>query len=118
MSNYIPVLLFFVAVMGLTGLMMAMVIFLGPKRNNPVKELPFETGSLPSPGDARERYPVHFYLVAILFIVFDIEIAFMYPWAVKFRQLGLFGLVEMLVFAAILMFGWFYIIKRGALKWK
>ncbi|MCF7810282.1 NADH-quinone oxidoreductase subunit A [bacterium] len=118
MSNYIPVLLFLVAVLGLTGLMMAMVIFLGPKRSNPDKELPFETGSAPSPGDARERYPVHFYLVAILFIVFDIEIAFMYPWAVKFRQLGLFGLVEMLVFAAILMFGWFYIIKRGALKWK
>lgn len=118
MSNYIPVLLFLFVVLGLTGVMLAMVFFLGPKRTNPDKELQFETGNPPTKGDARERYPVHFYLIAILFVVFDIEIAFMYPWAVQFRKLGLFGLVEMLVFVAILMFGWFYIIKRGALQWK
>jgi NADH-quinone oxidoreductase subunit A len=118
MSNYIPVLIFAVVALGLTGVMLAMVIFLGPKRTNPTKELPFETGNLPTPGDARNPFPVHFYLMAILFVVFDIEIAFMYPWAVQFKKLGMFGLIEMLIFAGILMFGWFYIIKRGVLGWK
>ncbi|NQT33544.1 NADH-quinone oxidoreductase subunit A [bacterium] len=118
MSEYIHLLIFMIVVLGLTGVMLAMVVFLGPKRSNPVKELPFETGNLPTPGDARARFPVHFYLVAILFVVFDIEIAFMYPWAVIFKELGLLGLVEMLVFVIILMFGWFYIIKRGVLGWK
>ncbi|MDP8240551.1 MAG: NADH-quinone oxidoreductase subunit A [Candidatus Hatepunaea meridiana] len=118
MSNYIPVLIFMFVALGLTGLMMAMVIFLGPKRTNPAKEEPFETGNPPTQGDARARFPVHFYLVAILFVVFDIEIAFMYPWAVQFKQLGMLGLVEMFVFVFILMFGWFYIIKRGVLGWK
>ena len=118
MSNYIPVLMFLVVVLGLTAVMLAMVAFLGPKRTNPDKELPFETGNPPTAGDARTRYPVHFYLVAIMFVMFDIEIAFLYPWAVQFRKLGLFGLVEMFIFIGILMFGWFYIIKRGVLKWK
>ena len=118
MYNYIPVLIFAAVALGLTGAMLAMVVFLGPKRTNPTKELPFETGNLPTPGDARSPFPVHFYLVAILFVVFDIEIAFMYPWAVQFKKLGMFGLIEMLIFAGILMFGWFYIIKRGVLGWK
>ena len=103
----------------MTGAMLAMVFFIGPRRTNPDKQLPFETGNKPTPpGDARERYPVHFFLVTILFVVFDIEIAFMYPWAVQFKQLGMFGLIEMLVFVVILMFGWFYIIRRGVLGWK
>jgi NADH-quinone oxidoreductase subunit A len=66
---------------------------------------------------ARERFSVKFYLVAMLFIIFDIEIVFMYPWAVKFRELGLFGLVEMLVFIGILLVGYLYIWKKGALRW-
>lgn len=119
MTNYIPVLIFLMIVFALTGAMLAMIFFIGPKRNNPHKQMPFETGNLPTaPGDARERYPVHFFLVAILFVVFDIEIAFMYPWAVQFKQLGLVGLVEMIIFVTILMFGWYYIIKRGVLGWK
>ena len=118
MTEYIPVLIFTAVVLALTGAMLAMVVFLGPKRTNPTKELPFETGNLPTPGDARSPFPVHFYLVAILFVVFDIEIAFMYPWAVQFKKLGLFGLIEMLIFIAILMFGWFYVIRRGVLGWK
>ena len=98
--------------------MLLLTSLVGPKRTNPVKELPFETGNLPTPGDARERFPVHFFLVAILFVVFDVEIAFLYPWAVKFRELGMFGLIEMLVFIAILGFGWFFVIRRGILDWK
>jgi NADH-quinone oxidoreductase subunit A len=66
---------------------------------------------------ARERFSVKFYLVAMLFILFDIETVFMYPWAVKFRELGMFGYLEMMVFIAILLVGFFYILKKGALQW-
>ena len=118
MSEYIPVILLMLAVAGLTVLILVLASWLGPKRTNPAKEQPFETGSAPSPGSARDRFPVHFYLVAILFVVFDIEIAFLYPWAVQFKQLGLFGLIEMFVFLGILMLGWFSIIRRGVLGWR
>ena len=81
-----------------------------------VKDEVFECGN-PSTGPARGRFAVHFYLVAILFIVFDVEVVFMYPWAIVFRQLGVPGLVEMLTFVAILGFGLVYVWKRGALEW-
>jgi NADH-quinone oxidoreductase subunit A len=80
-----------------------------------VKDEPFECGN-PSSGSAWGRFSVKFYLVAILFIVFDVEVVFMYPWAVVFRRLGLFGFVEMLVFVLILAVGLVYIIKKGALE--
>ncbi len=118
MSDYVPVLLFIVATLGLAVLMLAMSTFIGPKRTNPDKELPFETGNLPTPGSAHEKFSVHFYVVAILFVVFDVEIAFLYPWAVKFRELGMFGLIEMFVFLFILFVGWFFVIRRGVLKWR
>ena len=118
MSNYIGVLLLIVIGAGLTALILALTTILGPKRTNEVKELPFETGNLPTPGGAHQRFPVHFYLVAILFVVFDVEIAFLYPWAVNFKHFGMFGLVEMLVFLAILLVGWYFVIKRGVLDWK
>lgn len=118
MSNYLSVLYLLVILGGMTVALLALTTFVGPKRTNPDKELPFETGNLPSPGEARDRIPIHYYLVAILFVVFDVEIAFLYPWAVQFKQLGLFGLVEMLVFIIILGFGWFFIIRRGILGWK
>ena len=118
MNSYIPVLLFLVITAGLAALILFLATVLGPKRTNPVKELPFETGNLPTPGSARAQYPVHFYLVAILFVVFDLEIAFLYPWAVRYKMLGWFGFVEMLIFLAILFVGWVFIIKRGVLGWK
>lgn len=118
MIEYIPILLYIVIVSGLAALILTLTTVLGPRKTNPVKELPFETGNIPTPGDAREGFPFHYYLVAILFVVFDIEIAFLYPWAVKFGSLGMFGLVEMLVFLTILFVGWYYIIKRGILEWK
>lgn len=118
MTEYIGVLLLIIIGAGLAALILALSTFLGPKKTNPDKELPFETGNLPTPGGAHQRFPVHFYLVAILFVVFDVEIAFLYPWAVNFKKLGLFGLIEMFVFLAILLVGWFFVIKRGVLNWK
>jgi NADH-quinone oxidoreductase subunit A len=118
MTNYIGILLLIVIGGGLAALILLLTTILGPKRTNPDKELPFETGNLPTPGGAHQRFPVHFYLVAILFVVFDVEIAFLYPWAVNFRKLGMFGLVEMAVFLAILLVGWFFVIRRGVLDWK
>ncbi len=89
---------------------------LGPRRPSDEKLSTYESGMEPV-RTARERFSVKFYLVAMLFIVFDIEIVFMYPWAVKFRELGLFGFVEMLVFIGILLVGYVYILKKGALRW-
>jgi NADH-quinone oxidoreductase subunit A len=87
-----------------------------PPRPTPVKETPYESG-MPPIGTARERFSIKFYLVAMLFLVFDLETVFLIPWGVAFRQLGLFGLVEMAVFMAILLVGYIYAWKRGALEW-
>jgi NADH-quinone oxidoreductase subunit A len=90
---------------------------LGKRQSGAVKGEPYESGIKPET-DARERLPVKFYLVAILFIVFDLETVFLFPWAVNFRKLGLFGLVEMGIFILILLVGYVYILKKGALKWE
>jgi NADH-quinone oxidoreductase subunit A len=90
--------------------------WIGPSRPSEEKLSTYESGMEPV-RSARERFSVKFYLVAMLFIVFDIEIVFMYPWAVKFQELGLFGFVEMLVFIGILLVGYLYIWKKGALQW-
>jgi NADH-quinone oxidoreductase subunit A len=89
---------------------------LAPKRPTIAKEAPYECGIVPSREPA-ERFPVRFYLVAMIFIVFDIEIVFVYPWAVIFDKLGLFGLVEMLVFALAVVVSFAYLIANGALDW-
>lgn len=86
----------------------------GPKKSHPVKSEPFESGNPPR-GDARIRFPVRFYLVAMLFLIFDVEVVFLYPWAILFRRLGLFGLVEMGIFLFILVIGFVYAWKKGAL---
>ncbi len=90
---------------------------LGPKKRNTVKLEAYESGN-PVEGDARERFPIHFYLVAMLFIIFDIETAFFYPLAVKFRAAPVFLLVNALIFVAILAVGYVYILKKGVLNWK
>lgn len=90
--------------------------FLGPRRPNREKQSTYESGMEPIKS-ARERFSVKFYLVAMLFILFDIEIVFMYPWAVQFRTLGLTGLVAMLLFMVFLFAGYIYVVKKGALKW-
>ena len=98
------------------GLFTALAVLIGPRATNPDKLKPFECGSEPI-GTPRGRYSVRFYQVAILFLVFDIEAAFMYPWAVAYDQLRIFGLIEMLVFVAILLAAYVYVWKRGGLEW-
>jgi NADH-quinone oxidoreductase subunit A len=89
----------------------------GPKRKSNVKSEPYESGMMPI-GPGTRRMPVRFYLIAVLFILFDIEVVFFLPWAIVFRQLGLFGLVEMAVFIIILLVGYIYAWKKGALEWE
>jgi len=88
----------------------------GPKSLSAVKAEPFESGNPPR-GDAHMRFSVKFYLVAMLFLIFDLEVVFLYPWAIYFRQLGVFGLVQMGIFLVILTIGYAYVWKKGALEW-
>ncbi len=89
----------------------------GPKKESAAKSMPYESGMNPY-GEGTRRMPVRFYLIAVLFILFDIEVVFFLPWAITFRKLGLFGLVEMVVFIAILLVGYVYAWKKGALEWE
>jgi NADH-quinone oxidoreductase subunit A len=119
LQPYVPILLLIAFVVANAVLMLGVSHVLSSSRRTPVKIAPYESG-MPVLGDARERFSVKFYLVAMLFIVFDIETVFMIPWAVAFRQLGdMAGLliIEMFVFIVILAVGYVYIWKRGALQW-
>jgi NADH-quinone oxidoreductase subunit A len=115
MEQYVPVLIALVLGGVVAGAMSFASTLFGPKKHTAVKDEPFECGN-PASGTAWGRFSVKFYLVAILFIVFDVEVVFLYPWAVVFRRLGFFGFVEMLVFVLILAVGLVYIIKKGALE--
>jgi len=113
---FLPLLVMF-AVAGVIVLALLTVASLfGPKSSNAAKAEPFESGNPPQ-GDARIRFSVRFYLVAMLFLIFDLEIVFLYPWAIYFRQLGVFGLVQMGIFLVILTIGYVYVWKKGALEW-
>jgi NADH-quinone oxidoreductase subunit A len=116
MRSYLPILVLF----GLSILQAVGIVILSrlasPIRPTPVKATPYESGITPL-GDTRERFSVKFYLVAILFIVFDLETIFLIPWGVMFRELGLFGLVEMALFMVVLLVGLVYAWKKGALQW-
>ena len=103
-----------------TVLAIAMVVLgqiLGPRRDTPEKLMPYESGMTPI-GTAVRRMPVRYYLIAVLFVLFDIEVIFLLPYAVVLRKLGLFGLIEMLVFVMILLIGYVYVWKKGALEWE
>jgi NADH-quinone oxidoreductase subunit A len=89
----------------------------GPKKESAAKSMPYESGMNPY-GEGTRRMPIRFYLVAVLFILFDIEVVFFLPWAITFRQLGLFGLIEMAIFIVILLVGYVYAWKKGALEWE
>ena len=116
MADYLPLLLMFILSTIFAGASFVASGLLAPKRPTIAKEAPYECGIVPSREPA-ERFPVRFYLVAMIFIVFDIEIVFVYPWAVIFDKLGLFGLVEMLVFALAVVVSFAYLIANGALDW-
>ncbi len=89
----------------------------GPKKPSEAKSMPYESGMNPY-GEGTRRMPIRFYIIAVLFILFDIEVVFFLPWAITFRQLGWFGLVEMLIFIVILLVGYVYAWKKGALEWE
>jgi NADH-quinone oxidoreductase subunit A len=115
-DTFFPVLVQAVIAIVVAGALVAISFLLGKRVKSRVKDSPYESGIAPT-GSARERFSVKFYLVAIVFILFDIEAVFLYPWAVVYRELKLFGFVEMLLFVILILSGFFYIWKKGALDW-
>src|SRR5688500_1117870 len=116
LNDYLPIAVLLVISTGLAFIVVGLGHLFGPRRPTARKLAPYESGMRPI-GPAMRRMPVRFYLVAVLFILFDIEVIFFLPWAVTFRQLGLFGFVEMLVFIGVLFVGYVWVWKRGALEW-
>lgn len=116
-TEYFPIVVLFIISLGLAVLVIILGHAFGPKRPTPRKSQPYESGMRPI-GPGARRVPVHFYLVAVLFILFDIEVVFFLPWAVAFNQLGVFGLIEMFIFIVILLVGFVYAWKKGALEWE
>ena len=116
MNSYFPILVLFILAGGFVATMLGLAIVLGPKRHSPVKDEPFECGTIAT-GDAEQRMSVKFYLVAMIFILFDIEIVFMYPWAVKAIALGWTGFWVMMSFLFVVTLGLVYVWKRGVLDW-
>ena len=115
-ARYLPLLVHLLMAMGIAGAMVGLSALLGWRRPSRVKSQPYECGMTPT-GDALSRFSVKFYLVAMLFILFDVEVVFLYPWAVIFRELGMFGFYEMLVYIAVILAGFLYIWRKGVLDW-
>lgn len=116
-ANYLPIALQVLVAVGFVGIMMVATHLLGPKRRTKDKLINFESG-IPSVGNARQPMSVKYFLVAILFVLFDVEVIFFYPYAVNFKELGLEGFYAVLMFVAFFLCGFIYIIKKGALKWE
>ena len=117
MNPYLPILMVVAVALGFVVVTLFATHLLGPKRKTNIKDDAFECG-IESVGDARSPFSIKYFLVAILFVLFDVEVIFMYPWAVNFKELGLMGLLEMFTFMAVLFIGLMYIFKKGALKWE
>jgi NADH-quinone oxidoreductase subunit A len=115
-TNYIGIGLFILVGLAFTGGTFLAASVIRPHNPNPVKLQPYESG-IAGVGDARDRFHIRYYVLAMLYLVFDLEVVFLYPWAVQYDKLGVFGLLEMLVFVAILLIGYFYAWKKGALDW-
>jgi NADH-quinone oxidoreductase subunit A len=115
-ARYLPLLMHLVAAGGLACVIVLLSTFVGQHKKNKVKMSPYECGMEPQ-GDARQRFSVKFYLVAMLFILFDVEAVFLYPWAILLKELKMFGFYEMLVYILIVLAGLFYIWKKGVLDW-
>lgn len=116
-KDFLPLLVQIGAAVGFVAMTILATHYLGPRLKSKRKEDPFECG-IESVGDARTPISVRYFLIAILFVLFDVEIIFMYPWAVNFKKLGWFGFGEMILFVAFLMAGFYYIIKKGVLDWE
>ncbi|WP_449428770.1 NADH-quinone oxidoreductase subunit A [Rhodanobacter umsongensis] len=117
LAEYWPVLLFIGVATGLGLVLLAVGLLVGPSRPEAEKLAPYECG-FEAFEDARMRFDVRYYLLAILFIIFDLEIAFLFPWAVVFQQIGLIALIEMGLFLLLLVIGFAYVWKKGALEWE
>ena len=113
---FFPIIVLVALVSVAAVVLLGLSLLVGRRSRSRVKEEPYESGIMPT-GDTKERFPVKFYLVAILFIIFDLEVVFLYPWAVIYKELALFGLIEMIVFIAILLVGYIYVLREKALKW-
>ena len=116
LDSYLPILVLFVLGFAFAALSLAASKLLAPKRPTVAKEAPYECGIVPS-HEPPQRFPVRFYLVSMIFVIFDIEVIFLFPWAVVYGQLGRFGLVEIVVFAAAVFFSFVYLVSNGALDW-
>ena len=117
LMEYLPIFIFFIVAVGFALVTLFLSAIFGKRKITPQKMIPYECGMDPI-GEARKRFSVRFYIVAMLFIVFDIEAVFLYPWAVIFRDLKIFGLAEMGLFISILLVGFVYVWKKGALEWE
>src|ERR1700690_2011255 len=116
LDNYGSLLLMFILAAGLAGLLIPVSTIVGRHKQTRKKAQPYECGMKPT-GDARQPFSVHFYMVALIFILFDIEAIFLYPWALVFHDLKVFGFVEMLLYIIILLVGYIFLWKKGALEW-
>ncbi len=117
LNNYLPIAILIALSTGLAALIIILGHLFGPRRPSERKAYPYESGMRPI-GPGRRRLPVWFYRIAVLFILFDIEVIFFLPWAVVYRKLGIFGLVEMFIFILVLLVGYLYAWKTGALEWE
>ena len=117
LAQYLPIGLMFLVALGFVGTTMLLTHWLGPHRRTKIKLDAFECG-IEGKGNARLPFNIKYFLVAILFVLFDVEVIFMYPWAVNFKELGMTGFVEMILFIGFLLVGFFYLLKKGALKWE
>ena len=116
-SGYLPIIIQLIFAVGFVGSTILISNFLGPKRRTKEKLEPFASG-IPTHGDARHPMAIKYFLVAILFVLFDVEVIFFYPYAVNFKSLGWTGFGEVLLFVAFFLIGFYYIIKKGALQWE
>ena len=116
-SDYLPMVIMFLVAIGFVLTTVFVTHYLGPQRKSKVKLETFECGIEPQ-GNSRIPFSIKYLLIAILFVLFDVEVIFMYPWAVNFLELGLYGFIEMIIFICLFMLGFLYIVKKGALKWE
>ena len=117
LENYLPILIFLVVGLGFGGILFVLGYFLGPNSPDEAKQSPYECG-FDAFEDARMQFDVRYYLIAILFIIFDLEIAFFFPWAVALREIGMVGFWAMMLFLAVLVVGFIYEWRKGALEWE
>lgn len=117
LADYVPILLILIFALLLAGALVGISSLLGPKRPSERKLSPYECG-VPPVGDSRSRFSIGYYVIGALFILFDVEIVFLFAWAVVFKKLGVLAFVEIMVFLVIILGGYFYVLKRGALEWE